>query len=81
MSSENFTGWRKATYSHANSDCVEVGWRKASYSHGNSDCVEIAQARQVVCVRDTKQAGCGGVLEFSAAAWRSFIASAKRANA
>ena len=24
MTSDTFTGWRKATYSHANSDCVEV---------------------------------------------------------
>jgi hypothetical protein len=24
MTSDRFTGWRKATYSHANGDCVEV---------------------------------------------------------
>jgi hypothetical protein len=24
MTSDNFTTWRKATYSHANGDCVEV---------------------------------------------------------
>ena len=24
MTSDTFTGWRKATYSHANGDCVEV---------------------------------------------------------
>jgi hypothetical protein len=24
MASDNFTTWRKATYSHANSNCVEV---------------------------------------------------------
>jgi hypothetical protein len=25
MESDNFTTWRKATYSHANGSCVEVG--------------------------------------------------------
>jgi hypothetical protein len=25
MTSDTFTGWRKATYSHANGSCVEVG--------------------------------------------------------
>jgi hypothetical protein len=24
MTSDTFTGWRKATYSHGNGDCVEV---------------------------------------------------------
>jgi hypothetical protein len=41
MTSDDFTAWRKATYSEANADCVEVGWRKASYSAANADCVEV----------------------------------------
>ena len=81
MTSNEFTGWRKATYSHANGDCVEVGWRKSTYSAGNAECVEVAARQQVVGVRDTKQHGIGQVVEFTAAAWRSFIASAKRTNA
>lgn len=81
MTSDTFTGWRKATYSHANGDCVEVGWRKASHSAGNSGCVEVATVRHVVGVRDTRQAGYGLVLEFPATAWQAFIENAKQANA
>jgi hypothetical protein len=83
MTSDTFTAWRKATYSHANGSCVEVavGWRKASYSAGNSGCVEVAAGSQVVGVRDTMQFGRGPALQFSAAAWRAFIASAKRESA
>jgi hypothetical protein len=79
MTSDNFTGWRKATYSHANSSCIEVGvgWRKATYSHANSDCVEVAARRKVVGVRDTVQRGHGPVLQFSAAAWQAFVDAAK----
>jgi hypothetical protein len=78
MTSDNFTGWRKASYSAAHSDCVEVatGWRKASYSAAHSECVEVAADRRTVGVRDTRQAGCGPVLQFPAAAWRDFIAAA-----
>jgi hypothetical protein len=79
MTSDTFTDWRKATYSHGNGACMEVAatWRKSTYSHGNSDCVEVAAGRRVVGVRDTIQRGRGPVLEFSAAAWRDFIGSAK----
>lgn len=75
MTSDTFTGWRKATFSHANGACVEVavGWRKATYSHGNGDCVEVAVNRQAVGVRDTAQDGRGPVLQFPAAAWQIFI--------
>jgi hypothetical protein len=80
MTSNEFTGWRKATYSHANGSCVEVGWRKSTYSAGNAECVEVGTRQQMVGVRDTKQHGHGQVLEFTAAAWRSFVSKAKRAD-
>lgn len=77
MTSEDFTGWRKASHSDANANCVQVGWRKASYSGGNGNCVQVAAGERVVGVRDTKEHGHGPVLEFPAAAWLAFIAAAK----
>ena len=51
----------------------DKSWRKSSYSGGSGgDCVEIGQASRRVLVRDTKQAGTGPVLAFSAPAWRRF---------
>lgn len=83
MTSDTFTGWRKATYSHGNGACVEVAatWRKATYSHANGDCVEVAADRQVVGIRDTVQYGRGPVLEFPAAAWSAFTGNAKSRHA
>jgi len=70
--------WRKATYSQANSACVEVGvWRKASHSAQNSQCVEVASRPDAVClVRDTKDRG-GPHLAFTAPRWNAFIAAVK----
>jgi hypothetical protein len=56
MTSDNFTNWRKATY-----------------SGGDSNCVQVAAGHRGVGVRDTRQAGCGPMLVFPSAAWRSFI--------
>ena len=94
MTSEDFTGWRKAGHSEANAncvqvgwrtssrsaangDCVQVGWRTSSHSGGNGDCVQVGAGERVVGVRDTKEHGRGPVLEFPAAAWLAFIATAK----
>jgi hypothetical protein len=77
MTNEDFTGWRKASYSEANANCVQVGWRTSRYSAPNGDCVQVAAAKRVVGVRDTKERGRGPVLEFPAAAWLAFIATAK----
>jgi hypothetical protein len=94
MTSEDFTGWRKASHSDGNGACVEVGWRTSSYSGGNGncvqvgwrtsshsggngDCVQVTAGQYVIGVRDTKERGRGPVLEFPAAAWLAFIATAK----
>jgi hypothetical protein len=79
MTSEDFTGWRKASHSDANANCVEVGWRTCSYSAPKGDCVQVAAGERVVGVRDTKDGERGPVLEFPAATWLSFIATAKSA--
>jgi hypothetical protein len=55
-------------------------WRKSSYSGGQGgNCVEVAGGSRRVLVRDTRQAGTGPVLEFSAQAWRRFADHVKQA--
>jgi len=81
MTSDTFTGWRKATYSAGNANCVEVGWRKSTYSAGNANCVEVTADRFTVGVRDTKQQGRAQALEFPETAWRAFISRVKRTSA
>ena len=51
-------------------------WRKATRSTGNGACVEVTPAMGRVAVRDSKNPN-GGILLYSAAAWRSFLAEAK----
>ena len=71
--------WRKASYSTASGNCVEVGvWRKASYSTSDGACVEVAGAgpRAVCLVRDSKDRG-GSGLVFSKGAWDLFVATVK----
>ena len=54
-----------------------TGWRKSSYSNSSGNCVEVAATGRAVGVRDSKQHGRGPVLEFTRAAWESFIRAAK----
>jgi hypothetical protein len=55
-------------------------WRKSSYSGGQGgNCVEVAGDGRRVLVRDTRQAGSGPVLGFSAQAWRRFADQVKQA--
>ena len=55
-------------------------WRKSSYSGGQGgNCVEVAGDGRRVLVRDTRQAGTGPVLGFSAQAWRRFAGQVKQA--
>ncbi|MET9691078.1 DUF397 domain-containing protein [Streptomyces sp. NPDC006514] len=62
--------------------CTDVNglsWRKSSYSNSDSaSCVEVSDDLPgLVPVRDTKLAGAGPVLVFSAAAWAPFIWAVK----
>jgi len=65
--SDKFAGWRKSTYSGDGNSCVEVA--AAQPQSGN-----VAAA---IGVRDTKRNGRGPVLEFTAGAWREFLAQIK----
>jgi Domain of unknown function (DUF397) len=81
MNNGKFTTWRKSSYSDSSGNCVEVAtvseWHKSSYSNDSANCVEVANIQRVVGVRDSKQHGHGPVLEFSAAAWKAFLAATK----
>ncbi|MFI6782888.1 DUF397 domain-containing protein [Micromonospora sp. NPDC050276] len=55
-------------------------WRTSTRS-GNSECVEVADnLPRVVGVRDSKDPT-GPVLVFAPAAWRAFVAAARRPTA
>jgi hypothetical protein len=59
-------------------ESADMNWRKSSYSgNGGGECVEVADADSRVIVRDTKQAGQGPILRFSADVWRSFAEHVK----
>ena len=63
-------------------DNIGPGWQKSSYSgNGGGNCVEVGHARDVIAVRDTRQAEVGPVLRFSPAAWRRFAEQMKRSLA
>ena len=56
-----------------------TGWRTSSFSGSQGgNCVEVAGQDRRVLVRDTKQAGAGPVLRFSAEVWRRFACQVKR---
>jgi hypothetical protein len=53
-------------------------WRKSTYSGANGgDCVEVADATDVILVRDTKNRD-GATLALTADAWRVFAAELKQ---
>lgn len=55
-------------------------WRKSSYSGGQGgNCVEVKSDADVM-VRDTKNQGCGPVLEFTPTAWRRVMATLKASD-
>jgi hypothetical protein len=54
-----------------------LDWRKSSYSGGQGgSCVEVADAANVVMVRDTTDRN-GRTLAFAADAWEAFTTSLK----
>jgi hypothetical protein len=57
-----------------------MNWEKSSYSSAQGNCVEIAATDDTRYVRDSKNPG-GDVLQFSADAWREFIAAIKEDRA
>jgi len=82
MNQDKFVGWRKSRHSNSSEGCVEVAtvtnWSKSSHSSDSAKYVEITAADQTVGVRDSKQHGFGPVLEFSLAAWRTFLGAIKK---
>lgn len=66
---QEFTRWRKSSYSGTNANCVEVsGWRKSSYSGSNANCVEVSGLATGMAVRDSKFPEAGH-LDFGAREW------------
>jgi hypothetical protein len=68
--------WFKSSYSAGNGgECIEVAvaWRKSSRSTGSGgECVEIAACLDTVHIRDSKDKP-GPVLDFTPAAWSTFV--------
>ncbi|WP_067685983.1 DUF397 domain-containing protein [Nocardia jejuensis] len=54
---------------------VKGEWYKSSRSNSGNQCVEVFHTDAVTRVRDTKNNGCGPILEFPVDAWSIFIAS------
>jgi hypothetical protein len=55
----------------------QLTWRKAVRSMNAGDCVEVAPADGKIFVRDSKDPS-GPALEYSASAWRGFLAAARK---
>lgn len=55
-------------------------WHKSSYSNGDANCVEVCEGRDLVGLRDTKEAGLGDdrtTLRVPRASFADFLADAK----
>lgn len=69
--------FRKSSHSNSNG-CVEMALRKSSHSTSNGQCVEVGDGCGLVHVRDSKDPQ-SPVLNFTPAAWMSFLAGLKGA--
>lgn len=69
--------WSKSSYSAYNGSCVEASFQKSSHSNSNG-CVEVGDGCGLVHVRDSKDPQ-SPVLNFTPAAWMSFLAGLKGA--
>jgi hypothetical protein len=56
-------------------DLSKVVWRKSSFSQTNG-CVEVADAGEIVAVRDSKNAR-GPILIFNRKEWAAFLSGVK----
>jgi hypothetical protein len=57
-------------------DLTNAEWRKSSYSATQTNCVEVAQASEIVAVRDSKNPT-GPVLVFTPTEWAAFVAGVR----
>ncbi len=58
-------------------DFTSATWRKSSTSDSGG-CVEIAYLEGIIGVRDTKSAGAGPLLAFTAHEWSAFLGGVTR---
>jgi len=57
-------------------DLTHARWRKSSYSSANGACVEVADLREAVAVRDSKNPA-GPTLVFTRQVWAAFTEGTK----
>jgi predicted secreted Zn-dependent protease len=58
-------------------DLSSADWRKSSHSSGNGACVEVAEAANMIAVRDSKDPA-GPNLVFTPVEWETFTAGVRR---